>query len=100
MGKSHFVLLVLCSLTLNIETGLTTTKTTKTTTTATTATKVIRCYGCIDPDPLFYDQRHILPKDAPKCSDDGYGKEFDCSGDVLGMLVPLCGKLVQNGKSD
>ena len=74
MGKSQFVLVVLCFLTLNIETGL-----------------ALRCYGCVDPD---LDNNTGLPKDgAPKCSDEGYGKEFDCSG--------VCQKFVKpNGKSE
>ena len=89
-------------MTLNIETGLTTTPTTKTKTTTAAATKVLRCYGCVDPDiePQFLKSDKGLPKDPPKCSDDGYGKEFDCSGDALGILEPLCAKVENNGKSD
>ena len=72
MGLSQFVLVALCSLTLNIETGL-----------------ALRCYECTD--PLWPNIEH--PNDTPKCSDDGYGKEFEC---VNGS----CSKMVLLGKSD
>ena len=73
MGKSRLALLLLFSFTLNIDTGF-----------------ALRCYGCEEGsrDELSYT---VFPKNPPKCSDDGFGKEFDCSG--------FCAKFVGNGKS-
>ena len=76
MGKSRLALLLLFSFTLNIDTGF-----------------ALRCYGCAD---IAYDKdsSNTFPKDPPKCSDDGFGKEFDCpSGSEW------CAKNVLNGKS-
>ena len=70
MGKSHLVLLLFCSLTLNINSGF-----------------ALRCYGCIDGSftPANYPNIGFFKytaKDPPKCSD-GLGKEFDCSGSCI-----------------
>eukprot|EP00093_Oithona_nana_P004538 04538.XXX_21854_21314_1 [CDS] Oithona nana genome sequencing. len=76
MGKSRLALLLLFSFTLNIDTGF-----------------ALRCYGCAD---IAYDKdsSNTFPKDPPKCSDDGFGKEFDCpSGSEW------CAKNVLNGKT-
>ena len=71
MEKSQFVLLLFCSFNLNIETGI-----------------ALRCYGCDYDLEMFKGNADIsMAKDAPKCSDGGYGKEFDCSGSCVKAFI-------------
>ena len=70
MGKSHLVLLLFCSLTLNINSGF-----------------ALRCYGCIDGPftPANFPNIGLVTytvKEPPKCSY-GLGKEFDCLGSCV-----------------
>ena len=72
MGKSQFVVVLLCSFALNINTGY-----------------ALRCYGCSDGSKedmakLQAQFNTTTPKDNPKCKD-GIGKEFECSGSCINM---------------
>ena len=72
MEKCQFAVLFLCFFTLNIEYGL-----------------ALRCYGChpLDNKVIFGN----IPNDAPNC-DNGLGKEFDCDGSCVKIVVQLSGK--------